>query len=145
MRRDDPSSATTRVERALLAYAAPRLTERARAAAAGRASVGLVLGNGQRYEVSGPLLLGRNPVDAAGEDAVLAPWPDISRRLAKTHLRAEKIGQLLWVTDLGTAGGTALVGPDGLRRTLDPDVPTAVIVGTTIECGGRTVRVVQGG
>lgn len=144
VRRDDPSSAASPGERALLAYAGPRRGRRVRAGAAGRVTVGLVLGNGQRYEVAGPLLLGRNPVDAADEGAVLAAWPDMSRRLAKTHLRAEKTGDLLWVTDLGTTGGTALVGPDGLRRTLEPGVPTAAIIGTTIECGGRTVRVVQG-
>lgn len=142
--RGDHAGSATPGERALLAYAGPRSAGRTRVAG-GRTTLGLLLGNGQRHEVTSTLLLGRNPVDTAGEGAVLAPWPDMARRLARTHLRAQKSGSLLWVTDLGTASGTTLVGPDGLRRTLAPGVPAVAVVGTTIECGGRTARVVQGG
>lgn len=144
-RRDDPTTTSmTETERALLAYGALLRPPHARAAEPG-GKVGLLLSNGQRHDVARILLLGRNPVDTAGEGATLVSWPDLSRRLAKTHLRAEWTGALLWVTGLNPGSGTFLVGPDGVRRPLEPGVRTTAPIGTTIECAGRNVRVVRGG
>lgn len=109
-------------------------------------SVGIVLANGERYDIFSSLLLGRSPVDASGVGGhALLAWPDLSRRLAKTHALLEWSGTVLWITDLDTASGTAVIGPGAERRALVPGVRTAAAVGSVVECGGRSLKVVPGG
>jgi hypothetical protein len=111
-----------------------------------RPTVGIVLDTGERYEVAGALVLGRSPVDPSGSaDRTLVAWPDLTRRLAKTHALLEWSGTELWVTDLGSASGTAVIAPGGDRRPLAPGVRSVADVGATIECGGRGMKVVPGG
>ena len=114
--------------------------------AASRRSVGIVLDTGERYEISESLLLGRSPVDPAGRgDRALLAWPDLTRRVAKTHVLLEWSGTVLWVTDLHSVTGTVLVTPGGDRQLLAPDVRAAAVIGSTVECGGRSVKVVPNG
>jgi hypothetical protein len=109
-------------------------------------SVGIVLESGERYEIHRSLVIGRNPVDpAAGVDRDLLAWPDLSRRLAKTHVLLEWTGAVLWVTDLGSSTGTVLVAAGGDRRPLPPGVRTSAAVGSLIVCGGRSIKVVPHG
>lgn len=116
------------------------------AATDNRPSVGIVLDTGERYEITGALLIGRSPVDATGSgDRALLAWPDLTRRLAKTHALLEWSGTTLWVTDLDTATGTSVVAPGDDRRLLAPGVRAAAAIGATIECGGRSMKVVPGG
>ena len=97
-------------------------------------------------EIETALLLGRNPVDPqGGGDRALLAWPDLTRRLAKTHVLLEWSGSVLWVTDLHSGSGTSLVAPGGDRQLLAPGVRSAAATGTTIDCGGRNVKVVAGG
>ncbi len=111
-----------------------------------RRSVGIVLDTGERYEISESLLLGRSPVDPSGRgDRALLAWPDLTRRVAKTHVLLEWSGTVLWVTDLHSVTGTVLVDPAGDRQLLAPDVRAAAVVGSTVECGGRSVKVVPNG
>ena len=111
-----------------------------------RPSVGIVLETGERYEVQQSLLIGRSPVDpvAGGSRQVLA-WPDLSRRLAKTHLLLEWSGTELSVTDLNSMTGTTLVTATGERTPLIPGVRTRVLVGSLLVCGGRSIKVVPHG
>lgn len=109
-------------------------------------SVGIVLANGERYEIFASLLLGRSPSDPGGPSGrALLAWPDLSRRLAKTHALLEWSGSVLWVTDLHTVTGTTLVSPYGQRRPLAPGVRAPAAIGSALECGGRLVQVVPGG
>lgn len=105
-------------------------------------SVSIMLANGERYEIFRSLLLGRSPTDTAGGGHALLAWPDLSRRLAKTHALLEWSGDVLWVTDLHTVTGTTLVSATGDRRVLAPRVRAAAPLGSTIECGGRSLKVV---
>ncbi|WP_375425314.1 RDD family protein [uncultured Friedmanniella sp.] len=108
-------------------------------------SVDVVLEGGVRHEVSNALLVGRSPADPTDAGRPLLAWPDLSRRLAKTHLLLEWSGQQLGVTDLGSATGTAVVGPGGARQLLLPGIRTDVAVGSLILCGGRSIKVVPHG
>ena len=111
-----------------------------------RASIGIVLETGERYEIHGSLLLGRSPADPTGRgDRALLAWPDLSRRLAKTHVLLEWSGTVLWVTDLNSPTGTALVAPGGQRVPLAPGVRVGAVAGSSVECGGRSLKVVRGG
>lgn len=124
---------------------APAAATPATAGASTRPSVGIVLDTGERYEISDALLIGRSPVDVTGSgDRALLAWPDLTRRLAKTHALLEWSGTTLWVTDLDTATGTSVVAPGEDRRLLAPGVRTAAAVGALIECGGRSMKVVPG-
>ena len=108
-------------------------------------SVGIVLEGGQRHEVVDSLLIGRSPADPTTADRALLAWPDLSRRLAKTHVLLEWSGQVLSVTDLGSATGTAVVTASGGRQPLVPGVRTSVTPGAVIVCGGRSIKVVPHG
>lgn len=105
-------------------------------------SVGIVLESGERYEISRSLLIGRSPADPTAGDRPLLAWPDLSRRLAKTHVLLEWSGTGLWATDLGSATGTAVAVAGGGRETLPAGVRTHVAVGSLIMCGGRSIKVV---
>ncbi|MBA8793642.1 hypothetical protein FHX74_001247 [Friedmanniella endophytica] len=107
--------------------------------------VGVVLENGERHDVQRVLFVGRNPVDPnPGPGRGLLALPDLSRRVAKTHLMLEWTGTVLWVTDLESGGGTAIVLPDGSRVPLAPGVRFAAGIGSVLAVGGRTLRVVPG-
>jgi hypothetical protein len=109
-------------------------------------SVSIMLGNGERYEIFRSLLLGRSPTDVTGSGGyALLAWPDLSRRLAKSHALLEWSGSVLWVTDLHTVTGTTVQTPGQDRRALSAGVRTAVPVGSSIECGGRSLKVVPSG
>ena len=112
---------------------------------AARPSIAIELEGGGRHEVVDALLVGRSPVDPTAADRPLLSWPDLSRRLAKTHLLLEWSGQVLQVTDLGSATGTTVVTAADGRQPLVPGVAVSVPPGATIVCGGRSIRVVPHG
>ena len=111
-----------------------------------RPSVGIVLESGERYQIDRSLVIGRNPVDPVlGADRALLAWPDLSRRLSKTHVLLEWSGNVLWVTDLNSVTGTTLVTAGGDRQRLVAGVRTGAPMGSVIICGGRSVKVVPHG
>jgi hypothetical protein len=116
-----------------------------RAAAAAPAPVDaiaarLVLESGDEVLVDGPVLLGRAPEQTAAVRRVHA-LPDLSRGIARTHLLADWSNGLLWITDLGSPGGTTVRSADGAFQPLVPEVRTAVAPGWQIRLGGRTLTV----
>ena len=112
---------------------------------AGRPTVGLALDGGARVELEHVLLVGRSPVDTdPGPGRRLLALPDLSRRVAKTHVLLEWSGTVLWVSDLGSSTGTFVATPEGTRVSLPPRVRFAAGIGSVIICGGRSLRVVPG-
>lgn len=113
--------------------------------------VSIVLEDGTRRVLNRPLVIGRDPdhADHAGQGGRdrydLLALPDLSRRLDKTHLLLERSESTVWVTDLDSATGTAIVGTDGVRIPLAAEVRSAVPIGSTVECGGRRLTVVADG
>jgi hypothetical protein len=104
-------------------------------------SVSLVFDTGERLEVATTLLVGRAPVNPDGGTHPLLPLPDLSRTVSKTHALLEWSGSVLWVTDLGSSNGTALVSPDGERQLLLPGLRGAAAAGWAVELGDRRVTV----
>jgi hypothetical protein len=118
-------------------------------------AVTLVLDTGERLQLSGSLLVGRVPEnrlpgdkgDRTDESRQLFAWPDLSRSLSKTHALLDWSGTVLWVTDLHSTNGSALVSPEGDRQPLVPGIRGAATVGWTVELGDRSfeVRPARGG
>lgn len=102
-------------------------------------AVDLVFDSGERVELTRTLLVGRLPANRAGDEHAVFAWPDLSRSLSKTHALLEWTGQVLWVTDLGSTNGSALVDPDGTRQPLAPGVRGAAAIGWTVQLGDRRV------
>lgn len=98
-----------------------------------------LLDSGQRLPFARALVVGRNPTtDARGEQRF--SWPDLSRTLSKTHARLEWDGESVWVTDLGSANGTAMeVGVE--RASLDPFVPTRMPADAVLWLGDRSLTI----
>jgi pSer/pThr/pTyr-binding forkhead associated (FHA) protein len=67
--------------------------------------------------------------------------PDLSRSLARTHALLEVADGLLWVTDLGSANGSAITDRDGVSQPLVAGLRTAAAVGWTVRLGGRSFEV----
>lgn len=98
-----------------------------------------LLDSGQRLPFARALVVGRNPTaDARGEQRF--SWPDLSRTLSKTHARLEWDGESVWVTDLGSANGTAMeVGAE--RAPLDPFVPARMPADAVLWLGDRSLTI----
>lgn len=126
-------------------YATPQ-PSRGRAAAnlAATDTVTVVLDNDEQWSVSGVMLIGRAPENRAGEENQLFPVPDLSRSLSKTHALLEWAGTVLWVTDLASTNGSALVSPDGERQILAPGLRGAATIDWTVELGQRSFTLQRG-
>lgn len=102
-----------------------------------RDSVIIAVDDGQRFEIRGTALLGRNPQPLPGEPVdLLVPINDLSRSVSKTHATLRWDGHLLWVTDRGSTNGTAVRSMQGHRPADQGEVPAAP--GETVEVGDRT-------
>ncbi|WP_188896468.1 RDD family protein [Microlunatus endophyticus] len=124
--------------------AAPQPAPRMRFLTAG-SLVWIAFEDGSRWILNRPAVIGRDP-DTDGRDGVDAlALPDLSRRLDKTHLLIERSESTVWVTDLDSATGTAVVRTDGVRTPLAAEVRSAVPIGATIEAGGRRLVVLADG
>ena len=104
-------------------------------------SMMLVLDTGERLLLETSLLIGRAPAALAVDQQPVFSWPDLSRSLSKTHARLEWTGTVLWVTDLHSTNGSALVSPDGVRQPLVPGIRGPAAAGWTIELGERRLAV----
>ncbi|MCU1527659.1 MAG: hypothetical protein JWP75_1422, partial [Frondihabitans sp.] len=107
------------------------------------ASVRLVFDSGDEVTIDKPLIVGRNPETDAGGTAVHA-LPDLSRSLSRTHALLDWRDGLLWVTDLNTTNGSAVVDADGGVRPLVPGLRTAASIGWRVELGERSIEVLPG-
>lgn len=123
-------------------------TEYARAASAYRValdqspSVVLVLDTGERLSMESTLLIGRLPAGGGGEAShPVFAWPDLNRSLSKTHALLEWTGAVLWVTDLRSGNGSALVSPDGVVQPLVPGLRGPAAPGWSVRLGQRTIEV----
>lgn len=103
----------------------------------------LVLDDGQRITVDGPLVLGRNPVAPtiyAGARAVQLVDPTM--RLSKTHLVVLVEVDGVRIIDIGATNGVFLES-DGEKSRLIVREPHRLLPHHLIHFGGRTLRLVQ--
>jgi pSer/pThr/pTyr-binding forkhead associated (FHA) protein len=99
--------------------------------------VTIVFDDGQRFEVSGTVLVGRNPVPGPDERVdTLIPLNDLSRSISKTHASLRWDGRVLWVGDRGSTNGTVLGEATGARR-IGPQTEDAAVPGSRVNLGDR--------
>ncbi len=107
-----------------------------------RASAWLLhLDNGQTVELTGPVIIGRDPSVEDGESpAVAVPIADETRSVSKTHLRVEPAADIVSVTDRFSTNGVAVIVAGAATACL-PGVPTAVPDSAVVRFGDRELRI----
>lgn len=102
----------------------------------------LTLDTGQRAQFPIPLALnlGRKPDPSDPADQLwIVQDPDSS--VSKTHLRIESRGDSVWLTDLGSTNGSALLDETGAASPLAPGVRVRLEEGSRVKIGDRSFTV----
>lgn len=103
----------------------------------------VVLDDGQRIAVDGPLVLGRNPTPPSSHsNARPVQLIDATMRLSKTHLVIVPQADGLDIIDIGATNGV-FVEASGERSRLVVREPHRLRTGQLIHFGGRTMRLVS--
>jgi len=87
-----------------------------------------------------PVVLGRDPEDAARPDAAPIPLTDPARSVSKTHALVEVVDGRVVVTDLHSTNGTRVLTPEGEAQELDPGQGADAPAGATLLLGEFAVR-----
>ncbi len=104
----------------------------------------LALASGKDIEISTRAVAGRAPSAPAGwEGATLVVIDDPDRTVSKTHAGFAVEGDTVFVTDLGSTNGVAIVNPDGTELVLEPGVAVAIPDGADVELGSFAVRITR--
>ena len=115
--------------------AAPRPVAPARTPPA--RSVFIAFDDGQRFELSGTVLIGRNPAPGLDEKVdALVPFRDRSRSISKTHATLRWDGRVLWVGDRDSVNGTAIIDASGTRE-VGAMTEEAAAPGSRVSLGDR--------
>lgn len=102
------------------------------------------LDDGRDFQLDRNVLVGRNPLDQAGEQQVqLLAISDPGRSISKPPLPLLTDGAGVWVTDRNSTNGSAVTTPDGLRTPLPPGVPAFLSPGSTVRFGDRSFHLGQ--
>lgn len=116
-----------------------------RSEVSGPRTVKLRFDDGQVHEVSGVVLIGRNPAGASGETVdELIPFADMGRSVSKTHLHLTVDSTGVWVTDRNSTNGSAVTPRGGERQRLEPGQPVQAAHGATVHFGDRHFTVTAG-
>ncbi|WP_394279719.1 RDD family protein [Microbacterium sp.] len=97
---------------------------------------------GQRVEIAGPTLLGRDPDAGAQPGAALASVADESRSLSKTHALVRVVDGGMEIVDWHSTNGCAVIR-GGVERELEPGIPALVVEGDGVRLGDRHAEVIR--
>lgn len=108
----------------------------------------LELDDGDRFDITGPTLVGRDPDVEDGAGRALIAIVDLTRSISRVHALIEPGDDCLWLTDAGTTNGTRAASPSAsggtvIERWLRPGERAAVRAGGTIHLGDRLLRVTR--
>ncbi|MGJ6980313.1 RDD family protein [Aestuariimicrobium soli] len=102
------------------------------------------LDDGRRVPVEGKVLIGRRPNQPTdGTTATLVEVGEGGHAISKVHLALGVDARGLYVTDLGSTNGTALVNQAGELDPCQPGVQTRVREGQTVSFGDRSLVVMR--
>ena len=102
----------------------------------------LVSTTGQRFEITGRSLLGRNPVAApgVGYESVLVVV-DPGKTISKSHAELMVVADELLVLDLGSGNGTVVETPGEAAVRCTPGMPQPVRRGSRLVLGRQAITV----
>ena len=101
----------------------------------------IILDSGDRFELTGSALLGRNPRPDAGESVAHAlPIDDPDQSISKTHLLLAFDGTRLLAVDRYSTNGSALER-GGTLTPLSPGEPVELQQGDIVKFGDRTLQI----
>ncbi|WP_333810638.1 FHA domain-containing protein [Timonella senegalensis] len=102
----------------------------------------ITFSDGNRYALTAPTLVGRNPQPAAHEhDTNLIVLNDPLRTVSKTHMLVGVDAAGPYVVDRRSTNGTVVTLPDGQQIICGPEQKVRFTVGSTIMCGAITAKV----
>lgn len=102
----------------------------------------LSISDGNRYALTAPTLIGRNPNPTEHDGACnLVLVNDPQRTISKTHLLIATDHTGLYVEDRQSTNGTVVTLPDGQQVICAPLQKVRVTAGTTVLCGQYAVRI----
>lgn len=105
----------------------------------------LALDDGQRIQVGGSLVLGRDPAPVSVRPhAVLVPVVDAAKSVSKTHAILDLEGAELSITDLHSTNGVLVTDVHGVEHDLAPGERVVLSRGDRVELGTFAVRVERG-
>lgn len=100
----------------------------------------LLLHDGSLVQLTGTMLLGRDPSRVAGwENASLVKLNDPDKTVSKTHAGVDTRDGSLTVVDLDSTNGVAVIAPGAEATPLTPGMPHPVANGSTVLFGSYAV------
>jgi len=102
----------------------------------------LVASTGQRFEIRGRSLLGRNPEPGPGQpyDSILV-LVDPGKTVSKSHIELLVVADELLVIDLRSGNGTVVEAPGQVPVKAVPGMPLPVSRGSVLKLGKQSVVV----
>ena len=97
--------------------------------------------DGRVLDITGTVLVGRNPQPRAGEQAETISVGQDSRMVSKTHLVIGIDHRGLYVTDRNSTNGTAIANADGAYEPCAPGDPVRVREGQVVSFGDHYFEV----
>jgi hypothetical protein len=97
---------------------------------------------GDSIDLDVPILVGRRPALPRVDSGVLPRLITVSspeQEVSSTHLRIERSGDAVVVTDLRSTNGTVVVRPGGASARLRPGESTVVLPGTVVRIGDGNI------
>lgn len=104
----------------------------------------LTIDDGTTFMLTGPTVIGRDPVAPAGSSWEVQAVPDLTRTIAKNHALLEPDAEGVWVTDLGSATGTTVMSRDGRRERIARGARAQAPHGGRVAVGSRLALVASG-
>ena len=101
-----------------------------------------MLDDGREIDVSGLVLLGRNPQPRPGEDdAVLIKVADETRTVSKTHLALSVDANGMYVMDRGSTNGSTLTNAKGVSSYCSAGDVVPVADGNIVSFGDHWLEI----
>jgi hypothetical protein len=96
---------------------------------------------------SRPLIVGRRPAISARADrgALLVAVPSPNREVSASHLRIERSGDIVVITDLRSRNGTIVTPVGGVRRRLRPGESIVVASAAAVDVGDDMIIEITAG
>ncbi len=140
----DETPQPTAPERVVTAAPAPESMDETRVSVRRRAGAHwrLVLPDSRHVEVSGSLLVGRDPAaNNKYPGATFLTIDDDGHSISKTHAVFEVDTEGLWITDLDSTNGVVIIQTDAQELDITANVRTQIHPGSDVELGDFIIQI----